>query len=150
MTLTLLEHLADPDEDPDVRGEAAEQLALVPGTGAAAAAAWSRTCSPASTTPSPEVRFWCAYALATLRVRRAMPRLRELAADPAAVPQFWTVGEEAVWAIMTIVHGTWPAPMEPEYLRPLELPPLRRHELSARRGRAPAPRTPASGAAGSR
>jgi hypothetical protein len=99
---------------------------------------------------APDVRFWCAYALATRQVRRAMPRLRELTADTAEVADLWTVGEEATWAIMTLVTGSWPAPFEPEYARPLELPPPARHELSARRGRAPSPRTSTSGAAADR
>ena len=149
VTMTLLEHLADPDEDPRVRGEAAEQLAFEPATGALRRSVVAVLLAGLGDAAA-EVRFWCAYALATRQVRRALPRLRELVDDPAAVPEFWTVGEEAAWAIMTIIHGTWPAPFEPEYLRVLELPPLRRHELSARRARAPAPRRPASGDAGSR
>jgi len=140
VTLTLLAHLVDPDEDPDVRGEAAEQLAWEPGTGALRRSVVEHLLAGLDD-PVPEVRFWCAYSLGTLRVRRAIPRLRELVADPAAIPHFWTVGEEAVWAIMTVLHGSWPAPFEPEYVRLLELPPLGRHELSARRARAPGPRT---------
>ena len=140
VTLTLLAHLVDPDEDPDVRGEAAEQLAWEPGTGALRRSVVEHLHAGLDD-PVPEVRFWCAYSLGTLRVRRAIPRLRELVADPAAIPHFWTVGEEAVWAIMTVLHGSWPAPFEPEYVRLLELPPLGRHELSARRARVPGPRT---------
>jgi HEAT repeat protein len=137
---TLLGYLTDPDEDPDVRGEAAEQLAWVEATGALRRSVVANLLAGLYD-PVPEVRFWCSYALATLHVRRALPRLRELVGDTAAVPHFWTVGEEAGWAIMVLVHGTWPAPLEPEYLRPIELPPLARHELSVRRGRAPGPRT---------
>jgi hypothetical protein len=140
VTLTLLAHLADPDEDRDVRGEAAEQLAWQPATGPLRRTLIGHLLAGLDD-PVPEVRFWCAYALGTLRVRRAIPRLRELVADAAAVPHFWTVGEEAAWAIMTVLHGSWPAPFEPEYVRVVELPPLARHELSARRGRAPGPRT---------
>jgi HEAT repeat protein len=149
VTLTLLGHLADPDEDPAVRGEAAEQLAWQPGTGTVRRNVVTMLLAGLDD-GAPEVRFWCTYAVATLGVRRAVPRLRELLADPATVDQLWSVSEEAAWAIMTIVHGSWPAPFEPEYARPLELPPPARHELSARRGRAPGPRTPASGGAAAR
>ena len=150
ITRTLLAHLADPDEAPAVRGEAAEQLGCWwAGSGALRRAVVANLLAGLYDA-APEVRFWCAYALGTLRVRRAIPRLRELVGDPAAVDQLWSVGEEAVWAIMTILHGSWPMPIEPEYVRLVELPPLARHELSARRGRAPAPRTGASAAAADR
>jgi HEAT repeat protein len=140
ITRTLLAHLADPDEAPAVRGEAAEQLGCWwPGSGELRRDVVANLLAGLDD-PAPDVRFWCAYALGTLRVRRAIPRLRELVGDPAVADQFWSVGEEAVWAIMTILHGSWPTPMEPEYVRLVELPPLARHELSARRGRAPAPR----------
>lgn len=149
VTLTLLGLLADAAEDPGVRGDAAEQLAFQPGTGALRRDVIALLLAGLYDA-APEVRFWCAYALATLRVRRAIPRLRELLRDEAHIAQFWSVGEEAAWAIMTIIHGSWPAPFEPEYARPLELPPPARHELSARRGRAPGPRTSASGGAAGR
>jgi len=133
-----------------VRGEAAEQLGCWwPGSGALHRDVVANLLAGLYDA-APEVRFWCAYALGTLRVRRAIPRLRELVGDAAAVDQLWSVGEEAVWAIMTILHGSWPMPIEPEYVRLVELPPLARHELSARRGRAPGPRTAASAAAADR
>jgi HEAT repeat protein len=149
VTLTLLHHLADPDEDPDLRGEAAEQLGWDPCTGALRRSVVANLLAGLDD-PAPEVRFWCAYALAMRQVRRALPRLRELAGDTALPADLWTVGEEATWAIMTLIIGSWPAPFEAEYARPLELPPLARHELSARRGRAPGPRTGSSGAAAGR
>jgi HEAT repeat protein len=134
VTLTLLGHLADPHEDADVRGEAAEQLAFEPCTGSLRRSVVAHLLAGLYDA-APEVRFWCAYALATRRVRRALPRLRELLGDDHDVPQLWTVGEEAAWAVMTIVTGSWPAPFEPEYARPLELPPLARSELGAARRR---------------
>jgi hypothetical protein len=86
--------------------------------------------------PVPEVRFWCAFALASISrrddVRRAIPRLRELLPDAARIDGFWTVGEEAAWAIMTITHAAWPTPGEPEYQGPPELPPLTRRERRLR------------------
>ncbi len=141
ITRTLLAHLADPDEAPVVRGEAAEQLGCRwPGSGELRRSVVANLLAGLYDA-APEVRFWCAYALGTLRIRRAIPRLRELVGDPGVADQFWSVGEEAVWAIMTILHGSWPTPMEAEYVRLVELPPLARHELSARRGRAAAART---------
>jgi HEAT repeat protein len=43
-----------------------------------------------------EVRFWACYAAGTLRMRSALPRLRELShGDPAVCPRWWRVSEEA-------------------------------------------------------
>ena len=49
---------------------------------------------------APEVRFWVAFALGSLRYRPALPELRRLAStDTAWFGGWWTVGEEASDAI---------------------------------------------------
>jgi len=46
--------------------------------------------------PSPQIRFWSAFAHGRLRDRRALPALRRLAAeDSAEVPGWWSVCKEA-------------------------------------------------------
>jgi uncharacterized protein (UPF0147 family) len=57
--------------------------------------------------PHPEVRFWSAFGLGTLRTAAAVPVLRLLTADTALVPHWWTVGEEAVDAI-DLIEGRIP------------------------------------------
>ena len=47
-----------------------------------------------------EIRFWACYAAGTLRVKSALPQLRELALnDSALCPRWWRVSEEATDAI---------------------------------------------------
>ncbi len=49
---------------------------------------------------APEVRFWAAFALGSLRYRPALPELQQLASsDTAWLDGWWTVGEEAADAI---------------------------------------------------
>jgi HEAT repeat protein len=46
--------------------------------------------------PSPEVRFWAAFATGSLRYHPALPALKQLArTDTAWFGGWWTVGEEA-------------------------------------------------------
>jgi HEAT repeat protein len=50
--------------------------------------------------PSAEVRYWAAFALGQIGDRRALPRLRKLAAsDTGRIPQFGSVRDEAAAAI---------------------------------------------------
>ena len=57
---------------------------------------------------SPEVRFWCAYAVGFLRTMDALPDLEHLAAtDRTKVPGWWTIAREARWAIKQIQLGPW-------------------------------------------
>jgi HEAT repeat protein len=47
-----------------------------------------------------EVRFWACYAAGTLRMKSALPRLRELSRhDSAVCPNWWLISEEATDAI---------------------------------------------------
>ncbi|OGX05565.1 MAG: hypothetical protein A3G87_00345 [Omnitrophica bacterium RIFCSPLOWO2_12_FULL_50_11] len=58
---------------------------------------------------SPEVRFWSAYALGSMRERRALPKLRKLAqSDKAICPGWWAIKDEAKAAIQVIRGGEWP------------------------------------------
>ncbi len=63
------------------------------------------------TDPSPEVRFWSAYAVGFMKVESAVPELERLVSgDDAEVPGWWSVSKEAAWAIAEI-RG---APIETE------------------------------------
>jgi HEAT repeat protein len=93
--------LANHDEAPIVRGMAAEQLGW-----------FNREAIPdllaGLRDKTPEVRFWCAYAMGVMRVRSSLPTLRRLAAsDYAKVRGWWTVKREANWAIKEIARGPW-------------------------------------------
>ncbi|MFH1185786.1 MAG: HEAT repeat domain-containing protein [Chloroflexota bacterium] len=58
----------------------------------------------------PEVRFWSAFALGTLRAKVALPALRTLArVDARTMSRMgWEIGEEAKDAICCILTGQWP------------------------------------------
>lgn len=94
----LAHRLADADESPVVRGHAAEALGhllqhepvLAEPRGAIAAALRD---------PEPEVRFWGAFAAGVLDLQEQRPRLERLTSDDAAVEGWWTVGQEAEWAL---------------------------------------------------
>lgn len=49
--------------------------------------------------PEPEVRFWCAFAAGALELQESRHRLEGLLADDAFVESWWTVGQEAEWAL---------------------------------------------------
>ncbi len=53
--------------------------------------------------PSPEVRFWCAFALGQIGARSALPALRQLvASDEAVVLGWWSVGTEMADGMRTV------------------------------------------------
>jgi len=90
----LVHALADRAEHPGVRGAAAEALATAPRRRAEA------PLLAALSDPSAEVRFWAAFALGQLRSRRALAKLKRLAAtDAARVPGWGTVRREAATAV---------------------------------------------------
>jgi guanine deaminase len=68
--------------------------------------------------PSPIVRFWCIYGLATLRARSARAKLQELAAsDHAECPGWSKVSTEAKWALamiddLALQERLWPGPFQ--------------------------------------
>jgi HEAT repeat protein len=93
----LLAKLADPVEDPRVRGFAAEAL-VGPGARRAVPALIA-----ALDDPSVEVRFWAAFALGQLRDPAALAPLERLArTDEATLPGWWSVSDEAAAAIESI------------------------------------------------
>jgi hypothetical protein len=49
--------------------------------------------------PSPEVRFWSIFALARPGNEWVIPKLESMTSDRTPVPGFWTLGQEASWAI---------------------------------------------------
>jgi hypothetical protein len=49
--------------------------------------------------PGPEVRFWCAFAAGALVLQESRLWLERLRDDDAAVEGWWTVAQEAQWAL---------------------------------------------------
>ena len=63
------------------------------------------------TDPEPEVRFWCAFAAGALELQESRPRLERLRDDDALLEDWWTVGQEAEWALRCLdgeVHPPLP------------------------------------------
>jgi HEAT repeat protein len=90
VTPVLLELLRANAVSPSLRAEAAQQLVdLTAALGDAHA----------------EVCFWAAYALGESREERALEPLAGLTGDEAVVPEWWSAGREAAWAIATIRGG---------------------------------------------
>jgi HEAT repeat protein len=98
----LAARVADVDESAEVRAYAAEALGhLLQGTPVLAGI---RTVIAAGLRdPEPSVRFWCAFAAGVLGLLEARPQLTRMAgADDAGVEGWWTVGEEAEWALRVL------------------------------------------------
>jgi HEAT repeat protein len=94
----LARRLADADESPKVRAYAAEGLGHLLQGGPVLADARATVVS-CLRDPEAEVRFWCAFATGALDLQEARPQLEQLTADEAQVEGWWTVGEEATWAL---------------------------------------------------
>lgn len=96
----LIRALTNTAEDVKVRAQAAESLGyLMDPQAVEPLIAMLRD-------PSPEVRFWSAFAQGWLRDKRALPELRRLAAeDTAEVPGWWSVSKEAAAAIADVEQG---------------------------------------------
>ena len=110
----LYQAFQDPEETPQVRGDAAESL-----TGfkkligrRKLIAAYMRGLDD----PSPMVRFWCIYGLMALDAKRERARLQIIAAtDEAACPGFSKVATEAKLALasmdrLALQDRVWPGP----------------------------------------
>ena len=104
----LLSIFADADEDPNVRGQAAEALgpriaasqqrARASKLAALASAAFVRGLED----PAPVVRFWSIFALAQPGNDWAIAKLARLKKDKTLVPGLWRISQEAAWAISWI------------------------------------------------
>ncbi len=98
----LLQAALDSKNDSAVRGQAIESLGSLFGDRASRRNITWRLL-PLTADPSPEVRFWTAFALGTFRCRFAVPKLEILAASDAELcPGWWTVAEEASDALAAI------------------------------------------------
>ncbi len=102
--------LSDPEELPAVRAHAAEALGHL--LQFEPVLAENRSAIVASLTdPEPEVRFWCAFAAGALELQESRPRLERLRDDDALLENWWTVGQEAEWALRCLdgeVHPPLP------------------------------------------
>jgi HEAT repeat protein len=101
----LVNALENQDEDPKVRGDAAEALAYLTkwldkeDVQASVVGALLDSLKD----PAVEVRFWSAFALGELGVKQAVPALKQLAASDESVLQgWWSVSKEASDAIRQI------------------------------------------------
>ncbi len=94
----LVRRLADPEESVTVRAHAAEALGHL--LQHAPVLAQTRTTIGACLLdPEPELRFWCAFAAGSLNLQELRAKLERLREDGADVEGWWTVGEEASWAL---------------------------------------------------
>jgi HEAT repeat protein len=94
----LAARLRDPDESAMVRAYAAEGLGHLL-QGEPVVAGIRSTIVSCLRDPEPEVRFWCGFAAGVLDLQEARPQLEQLTADEAGIEGWWTVGEEASWAL---------------------------------------------------
>lgn len=115
VTEALVSALKNRRNPPALRGQAAESVASILGvpktTGGAPRVlpTVEATLINSLADHSPEVRFWCAYALGVLRCKAAIPALRRLARhDRAVLPGWWRVSLEAKDALTMIAGGCPP------------------------------------------
>ena len=94
----LARRLADRDESPVVRAHAAEALGHLLQYQPVLAEIRTAIVS-CLRDPDPDVRFWCAFAAGVLDLQESRPLLERMKADEASVEGWWTVGEEAEWAL---------------------------------------------------
>jgi HEAT repeat protein len=94
----LARRLVDPEESIVVRAHAAEALGHL--LQYQPVLAETRTAIVSSLTdPEPEVRFWSAFAAGALTLQESRPRLERLLADESFIEGWWTVRQEAEWAL---------------------------------------------------
>ena len=94
--------LADVTESEEVRAYAAEALGhLLQGAPVLVDVRTAITVGLRDS--SPDVRFWCAFAAGVLGLLEARAQLTRLAGDDdAVVAGWWSVGEEAQWALRVL------------------------------------------------
>ena len=64
--------------------------------------------------PEPDVRFWSAFAAGVLSLQESRPQLERLKDDAAAIDGWWTVGQEAGWALRCLDGEEDPPLPEPQ------------------------------------
>ena len=94
----LARRLADPEESVVVRAHAAEALGHLLQYEPVLAEVRTKIVS-CLRDPDPEVRFWSAFAAGVLNLQESRRRLELLRDDDTRVDGWWTVGEEADWAL---------------------------------------------------
>jgi HEAT repeat protein len=94
----LARRLVDPDESAVVRAHAAEALGHLLQHEPVLADIRTAIVSTLGD-PEPEVRFWCAFAAGALELQESRPRLARLLGDESFVEGWWTVAQEAEWAL---------------------------------------------------
>lgn len=94
----LARRLADPDESPIVRAYAAEALGHLLQYEPVLAEIRT-TIVAALRDPDPEVRFWSTFAAGVLDLQESRPQLERMRVDTAQIEGWWTIGEEAEWAL---------------------------------------------------
>jgi HEAT repeat protein len=94
----LARRLADTDESPLVRAHAAEALGHL--------LQYQQVIVDIRTAivsclrdPEPEVRFWSVFAAGVLNLQESRPQLERLKDDEAIIEGWWSVGQEAEWAL---------------------------------------------------
>lgn len=107
-----IEVLQNGEEYPEIRAQAAEGLANALDC-CSPRFAWFRRAETALIEalddPAVQVRWWSAFALGVARSRKAVSKLRELAADDhTMLPGWWTLAEEAEDALSNIVGKIHP------------------------------------------
>ncbi len=107
-----IEVLQKLDEYPEIRAQAAEGLANALDC-CSPRFAWYRRAESALIEalddPAVQVRWWSSFALGVARSKKAVPKLRELAAgDHTLLPGWWTVAEEAEDALSNIAGKVHP------------------------------------------
>ncbi|WP_411279793.1 HEAT repeat domain-containing protein [Gemmatimonas sp.] len=106
--------LSDDKEVPRIRGQAAEGIAYSLESVRRSSTRWRRAVEAILQglgDPAHEVRFWCVFAVATLKIRAAASALETLAASDEAISVLgWTVAEEAKDALHVLRTGSWPSP----------------------------------------
>lgn len=102
--------LLNKDEDPKVRGQAAEGLGMLLNYTDKRKRAY-KLAVPAILKSlkddEAEVRFWACYAVGRMELKEAIPLLKKLVKDNRMVRSFWTVGEEATDVIQALETGVW-------------------------------------------
>jgi HEAT repeat protein len=94
----LARRLADTDESAVVRAHAAEALGHLLQHQRVLAEIRTAIVS-CLRDPEPEVRFWCAFAAGVLDLQESRPQLERMKGDEASIEGWWTVGQEAEWAL---------------------------------------------------